>query len=141
MKKSDLNSSMLFKMRNGDLCVLLEDNDDAKVFCNENDIQQGYSSNCVTIDDYDEDLSSEGDDYDIVAIKQLDSCVKVIAAVLDDKEPKNWDWVEETKKEEEDCKFNIGNLTLNITIDPNDIKSSVEEFMNQLSKMVKIKPH
>ena len=141
MKKSQLNSSMLFKMRDGDLCALLDDVENGKVFCNKEDIQQGYSSYCVSINDYDEELSSEGDDYDIVAIKQLDSCVKVIAAVLDDKEPKNWDWVEETKKEEEDCKFNIGNLTLNITIDPNDIKSSVEEFMNQLSKMVKIKPH
>jgi len=28
MKKSELNSSMLFKMRNGNLCVLLETIDD-----------------------------------------------------------------------------------------------------------------
>ena len=42
MKKSDLNSSMLFKMRCGDLCVLLA-NSDGMIFYNDNDIRQGYS--------------------------------------------------------------------------------------------------
>ena len=134
MKKSDLNSSMLFKMRNGDLCVLLEDNDDAKVFCNENDIQQGYSSNCVTIEDYDDDLSSEGDDYDIVAIKQLDSCVRVISDVLEDNEPKNWDWVEEVEKEESKVENNNQNITINITIDS---KIDINDLMRELSSKIK----
>ena len=100
MKKSDLNSSMLFKMRDGDLCALLSDSEGNMIFNNQEDIKQGYSDYFITLDDFDEELSSEGDDYDIVAIKQYDSCVRVIADILEDNEPKNWDWQEEVEKEE-----------------------------------------
>ena len=123
LKKSQLNSSMLFKMRDGDLCALLDDVE-GKVFCNKEDIEQGYSSYCVSINDYDEELSSEGDDYDIVAIKQLDSCVRVVCDVLDENEPEEWDWVEDKKvdndKSDNDSKNVINNITINITVDAND---------------------
>ena len=131
MKKSQLNSSMLFKMRDGDLCALLDDIENGKMFCNKEDIQLGYSSYCISINDYDEELSSEGDDYDIVAIKQLDSCVRVVCDVLDENEPEEWDWVEEVEKEndaENDKSDNeskneknvVNNITINITVDAND---------------------
>ena len=137
MKKSDLNSSMLFKMRDGDLCALLDDNEGNKVFCNKEDIEQGYSSYHVSINDYDEELSSEGDDYDIVAIKQLDSCVRVVCDVLEENEPEEWDWVEEVKKVEDvendksDNEKNVvNNITINITVDANDDPAN---FLKQLN--------
>ena len=128
MKKSELNSSMLFKMRDGDLCVLLSDIKGNNIFCNQNDLKQGYSDYFITLDDFDEELSSEGDGYDIVAIKQRNSCVRVIADVLEGEEPKEWDWVEEVEKnvdvevdksdnESKNEKNVVNNITINITID------------------------
>ena len=136
MKKSELNSSMLFKMRDGDLCALLDDVESNKVFCNKEDIQQGYSSYHVSIEDYNEDLSSEGDDYDIVAIKQRNSCVRVIADVLEDEEPTEWDWVEEVEKEVEDPKVeNVAqNITINITIDS---KYDIDNIMCQIENSIR----
>jgi len=135
MKKSELNSSMLFKMRDGDLCVLLEDIEGSKVFCNKYDIEQGYSDNHVTIDDFDEDLSSEGDDYDIVAIKQRNSCVRAIYDVLEERSIKEWDWVEDAKKEEsiveEPQTPVIHNITINLTLDSNN--DDPVNFMRQLN--------
>jgi len=142
MKKSELNSSMLFKMRDGDLCTLLDDVENGKMFCNKEDIQLGYSSYYRTFFDYDEELSSEGDDYDIVAIKQLDSCcVRVMCDVLDENEPTEWDWVEEVKEENdvEDDKSDgeskngknvVNNITINITVDSNDDPAN---FLKQLN--------
>jgi len=139
MKKSDLNSSMLFKMRDGDLCVLLSDYEGNNIFCNQNDLKQGYSDYFITLDDFDEELSSEGDDYDIVAIKQRNSCVRVIADVLEGEEPKEWDWVEDVEKVEEETKTEveniIQNITINITIDSSNKDSSqFRELINGLSK-------
>jgi len=136
MKKSQLNSSMLFKMRDGDLCALLDDVENGKVFCNKEDIQQGYSSYCVSINDYDEELSSEGDDYDIVAIKQLDSCVRVVCDVLEGDEPTEWDWVEEVKKEVEDPKVEntVQNITINIAIDS---KYDIDNIMCQIENSIR----
>ena len=119
MKKSDLNSSMLFKMRDGDLCALLSDSEGNMIFNNQEDIKQGYSDYFITLDDFDEELSSEGDDYDIVAIKQLNTCVKVVYYILEGEEPKEWDWVEEVEKDVEESKVEntVQNITINITID------------------------
>ena len=133
MKKSDLNSSMLFKMRCGDLCALLSDYEGNMIFNNQEDIKQGYSNYFITLNDYDEDLSPEGDDYDIVAIKQLNTCVKVIANVLGDEEPKEWDWVEEVKKDVKETKVEntVQNITINITIDAN---SNLEDIISEIKK-------
>ena len=140
MKKSQLNSSMLFKMRDGDLCALLDDVE-GKVFCNKEDIKQGYSDYRISINDYDEDLSSDGDDYDIVAIKQLDSCVRVVCDVLDENEPNVWDWVEvkkdndvEDDKSDNESKNVVNNITINITIDS---KMDINDLMRELSSKIK----
>ena len=126
MKKSELNSSVLFKMRDGDLYALLDDVESNKVFCNKEDIKQGYSDYGISINDYDEDLSPEDEAYDIVAIKQRNSCVKVIADVLSDTEPEKWDWVEVTEKDVEEQKVEniVQNITINITIDSSNKDSS-----------------
>jgi len=84
-------------------------------------------------------MSSEGDDYDIVAIKQRNSCVRVIADVLEGEEPKEWDWVEDVEKVEEETKTEveniIQNITINITIDSSNKDSSqFRELINGLSK-------
>ena len=136
MKKSDLNSSMLFKMRDGDLCVLLSDVEGNEIFYNKEDIQQGYSDYGVSITDYDEDLTPEDEAYDIVAIKQRNTCVRVIADVLEDEEPKEWDWVEEVEKvEEPEVENVVQNITNNITIDSSNKDSSqFRELINGLSK-------
>jgi len=135
MKKSELNSSMLFKMRDGDLCALLDDIENEKMFCNKEDIKQGYSDYGISINDYDEDLSPEDEAYDIVAIKQLDTCVKVIADVLGEQEPEEWDWVEEVKEEEPKVENVVHNITINITIgSSNKDSSQFRELINGLSK-------
>ena len=124
MKKSELNSSILFKMRDGDLCALLSDSEGNMIFNNQKDIQLGYSDYGISINDYDEDLSPEDEAYDIVAIKQLNTCVKVIADVLSDTEPEEWDWVEGVKEEELKVEGSqtpiINNITINLTLDSND---------------------
>jgi len=137
MKKSQLNSSMLFKMRDGDLCALLSDSEGNMIFNNQEDIKQGYSDYFITLNDYDEDLSSEGDDYDIVAIKQRNSCVRVIADVLEGDEPTEWDWVEvkkdndvEDDKSDNESKNVVNNITINITVDANDDPAN---FLKQLN--------
>ena len=124
MKKSELNSSILFKMRDGDLCALLSDSEGNMIFNNQKDIQLGYSDYGISINDYDEDLSPEDEAYDIIAIKQLNTCVRVIADVLADNEPEEWDWMEDVEKPKEEEKFSVGSLTINITIDPKDAKSA-----------------
>ena len=145
MKKSDLNNSMLFKMRDGDLCALLDDIEGNMIFNNQEDIKQGYSSYFITLNDYDEELSSDGDDYDIVAIKQLDSCVRVVCDVLDENEPEEWDWVEDVKEEndvEDDKSDNesknennvVNNITINITVDSNEDPAN---FLKQLNDALK----
>jgi hypothetical protein len=137
MNKSDLNSSMLFKMRCGDLCVLLDDMDGGKIFCNYEDIEQGYSSYLISLNDYDEKLSPEGDDYDIIAIKQRNTCVRVVSDVLNDREPENWDWVEEIKdKSEEEANTPIvNNITINITVDPSN--NDPEQIIKQINDAIK----
>jgi len=132
MKKSQLNSSMLFKMRDGDLCALLSDSEDNMIFNNKEDIKQGYSSYFITLNDYDEELSSEGDDYDIVAIKQYDSCMRVVHCILEGEEPEEWNWVEEVEKDVEEPKIKntVQNITINITVDPN---MNINDFMKELS--------
>ena len=134
MKKSQLNSSMLFKMRDGDLCALLDDIENEKMFCNKEDIQLGYSDYEISINDYDEDLSPEDEAYDIVAIKQLNTCVKVIADVLDENEPEEWDWVEEVEKEDPKVENVAQNITINITIDS---KYDIDNIMCQIENSIR----
>ena len=130
MKKSELNNSMLFKMRCGDLCVLLA-NSDGMIFYNDNDIRQGYSDYYVSLDDYDEELSNDGDDYDIVAIKQYDSCARAISEVLSGAEPEEWDWVEKVNVKTEESPHTI---TINLTIDS---KCDISEIISQLEQNLK----
>ena len=137
MKKFDLNSSMLFKMRNGVLFALLNDLEGDFIFYDKIDIAEGYSGDGISLDDYNEELTPENDDWDIVAIKQRNGCVRVISDVLGDNEPEEWDWVEEVKKVEDvendksDNEKNVvNNITINITVDANDDPAN---FLKQLN--------
>jgi len=137
MNKSGLNGSMLFKMRNGVLYALLCDYEGDFIFYDADDIKAGYNEGTIMFDDIDNNLlAAPSKDYDIVAIKQRNGCVRVIADVLGDKEPEEWDWVEEVEKPKE--KSNVMNLTLNITIDPNDVQSVFRELHDKISSMVKV---
>lgn len=123
MNKSDLNSSMLFKIRDNGLCALLERNsDNSLVFYDKNRIRNGNSGGVSSLkNDYDDNLIflyNNNPDYDIIAIKQYDSCTQVINIVLNDKEPEEWDWVENTKEDiEENSESQTVNFTVNINID------------------------
>jgi len=121
-------------MRDGDLCALLDDIENEKMFCNKEDIQLGYSDYEISINDYDEDLSPEDEAYDIVAIKQLNTCVKVIADVLDENEPEEWDWVEEVEKEDPKVENVAQNITINITIDS---KYDIDNIMCQIENSIR----
>jgi len=131
MKKSDLNSSMLFKMRNDVLYALLPDIEENLIFYDKIDIAEGYSGDGILFDDYNDDLSQGESDYGIVAIKQRNTCVKVIADVLGDEEPEKWDWVEDKDDNDESKVENtIQNITINITVDPN---MDINDFIKELS--------
>ena len=138
MKKSDLNSSMLFKMRNDVLYALLSDIEGNLIFYDKIDITEGYSGDGILLDDYNNDLfQDDSDDYNIVAIKQRNGCARVISDVLNSNEPEEWDWVEEVEKDVEEPKVEnvVQNITINITIDSSNKDSSqFRELINGLSK-------
>ena len=143
MKKSDLNSSMLFKMRNGNLCVLLETINDM-MFYKRQEIIDGSYSGQISLNDYDDNIliigyQYESDlKYEIVAIKQCQSCTEALRLVVISTEPEewDWDWVEEIEKSiEEEVENVIQNITINITIDSSNKDSSqFRELINGLSK-------
>jgi beta-mannanase len=97
-KKEDLNSSMLFKMRGKGLCAMFYNNErQTYAFYSKNLIENGSSGAESTIGDYNDDLKVDYNDlpdYDIVAIKKLNSVPQVIHNVLNNIEPKEWDWTE-----------------------------------------------
>jgi len=135
MKKSELNSSMLFKMRDGKLYVLLPDHEEDLVFYDVDDINAGYSEGTVILYDlYDNLGHCDNDDYHIISIKQYDSCVEVLSKVLCNQEPKTWDWVEEVEKEESKVETTVQNITINVTIDS---KMDINDFINELSSKLK----
>ena len=141
MKKSDLNSSMLFKMRNGNLCVLLETINDM-VFYKRQEIIDGSYSGQISLNDYDDNILIIGDqyesdlEYEIVAIKQCQSCTEALRLVVISIEPEEWDWVEEVEKVEEETKVEniVQNITINITIDS---KMDINNLMRELSSKIK----
>ena len=140
MKKSDLNSSMLFKMRNGNLCVLLETINDM-VFYKRQEIIDGSYSGQISLNDYDDNILIIGDqyesdlEYEIVAIKQCQSCTEALRLVVISTEPEEWDWVEEVEKVEEvKVENTVQNITINITIDS---KMDINNLMRELSSKIK----
>jgi len=100
VKKSDLNSSMVYKLRNLGLCVLLDKKSNKEqAFYNKNSIEGGYSGGLAELITYDSMLKNRyGEDYDVVAFKQYSDCVKALSIVLNNKEPEEWDWVEDVEK-------------------------------------------
>jgi len=139
MKKSDLNSSMLFKMRDEKLYALLPDHENDLVFYDVEDINAGYTEGTVFFNDTCNDLEHCNDsNYDIIAIRQYASYVEVLSQVLCDREPKEWDWVEETEKEDlkEESKVEntVQNITINITIDS---KMDINNLMCQIENGIR----
>ena len=64
--------------------------------------------------------------------------MEVLSQVLCNREPKEWDWVEEIEKEdvEEESKVEntVQNITINITIDS---KMDINDLMRELSSKIK----
>ena len=102
MNKESINNRMLFKLRDGRLCVLIPKGNDRSF----------YSKNCIFIANntgglsdlysYNDDLTSTSSfiKYDIIAIKQYSTVSEAFYYLLNNIEPKEWDWVREEKKEE-----------------------------------------
>lgn len=101
MRKSDINNRMLFKIRDGRLCVLIPKGDNRSFY-------GFYGKDCITTNNtggisdfnfYNDDLTicSPFDKYDIISIKQCITISEVLYYVLNDIEPKEWDWVREEK--------------------------------------------
>lgn len=147
MNKSDLNSSMLFKIRDEGLCVLLNRNgDNFQVFYNKNNIVKGHAWGISSLnDDYNNDLKCNHyytNEFDIISIKQYKSCSEVISMILKDQEPEEWDWVEEIEKPKEEKIEEIKNpipaicnVTFNIIVDPTtNTDDLVRELSDEISK-------
>jgi len=139
MEKFDLNSSMLFKMRDEKLYALLPDHENDLVFYDVEDINAGYTEGTVFFNDTCNDLEHCDDsNYDIIAIKQYKSYVEVLSQVLCNREPKEWDWVKEIEKEdlEEESKVEntVQNITINITIDS---KMDINNLMCQIENGIR----
>jgi len=105
-------------------------------FYDVDDINAGYTEGTVFLYDLYENLGHcDNDDYDIVAIKQYESCVEVLSKVLCNREPKEWDWVEEVEKEEPKVEEPqipvINNITINLTLDSDSFNP--ENFLKQLN--------
>jgi len=141
MKKSDLNSSMLFKMRNGNLCVLLETIND-KMFYKRQEIIDGSYSGQISLEDYDDNISIIGDqyesdfEYEIVAIKQCQSCTESLRLVVISTEPEEWDWVEEVGEKLTSDAPIINNFTINVTVDSLD-EDYPQKIMKQINDVLK----
>lgn len=109
MNKESINNRMLFKLRDGRLCVLIPKGNDRSF----------YSKNCIFIANNKgglSDLYSYNDDltitssfikYDIIAIKQYSTVSEAFYYLLNNKEPKEWDWIREEKKEIKSVKLPI----------------------------------
>lgn len=132
MKKSELNGSMLFKMRNDRLCALLMDYEGDFILYDKDDITSGYSEGTIMFEDYDDELDSPSSrDYDIMSIKQRNSCVRVISDVLNDISVDDWDWTREIKKPEPKPENTVQNITINISIDS---KMNIDDIFAELNK-------
>ena len=68
--------------------------------------------------------------------------MEVLSQVLCDREPKEWDWVEEVEKEEELKESQtpvINNITINLTLDSNidDPANFLKQLNDALEKLKK----
>jgi hypothetical protein len=141
MKKEDLNACMLFKMRNKGLCVLLLRDFDGieyqpyEVFYNLDYLAQNCPSGVSALSSYDNSLinsSTYDNDYDIMAIKQLNSTNEVLYYIFNNIEPKSWDWI---RKENRTNSIDVMiKANLNQT-DINEIKKTIEDLQNKLDNL------
>lgn len=109
MNKLNINASMLFKIRQGDMVVLLSRHtSDEDVFYNKQHLGSSYSGGMMSLVQMRDDLTHswwKKSGYDIIAIKQYDSQSQALCQLLSKIEPE-WDWVrEENIKEKEISNF------------------------------------
>jgi len=112
MEKKDINNCMLFKLKNEYLCVLFQNLNaftfDDFIFYNKLCIDSGGGGGVVKVNRYKDNLLHvEYDSFDIIAIKQFPSMNEVLYHVLNNKEPEEWDWIREEKKEVKSVKLPI----------------------------------
>lgn len=123
MKKIDINNMMLFKLRDNRICVLMP-RENGNCLYDMKSIESGHYGGAVDINSYLENLTDSNysyNHYDIVAIKQFESMNEVLHHVLNNIEPKEWDWVREENKKK--FQFTYNNLTFkDMKIETKEIK-------------------
>ena len=97
MKKSDINQSMLFKLRDGRLCTLLHSNmwSGLRLF-DKKCLNSNTGGAIVALNSLTEDLLHFYKDiniYDIISIKQFAHQVQVLNIIQNENEPEKWDWI------------------------------------------------
>lgn len=143
IKKSDLNSSMLFKLRGCGLCVLLEVNNNlhkGNTFYNQKRIIKGISGGISSPNDYNENLTlgkwfTDVTNYDpkvwdIIAIKQYESCNEVLHMVINDKYPEKWDWVRQ-EKTDKNKEIQLENII-------EGLSEQIIKAKNELNKIIRL---
>ena len=109
-KLDELNSCMLFKLREYGLCCMFEDADGDKCFYTQDEV---INNDCVaaSLKNYDIFLrdKDEDEDFDIVAVAQMYSPIEVIHMILYGNENNiEWDWEESDDNDEEDSQCSCG---------------------------------
>lgn len=102
MEKSDLNGSMLFKLRDGRLVVMFERRDTKSTdFYDKNYLNSKNSFSVTDVNKYYDKFlkNSSSSDHDVIAIKQMGSPNVVVYYVLSNIEPDSWDWQEDSEKQ------------------------------------------
>lgn len=108
MEKKDINNCMLFKLREEGLCIILQTLNDL-VFYNKERVVSGYLGGLISLGRYKNNLLhiEEFNHYDIIAVKQFNSMNEVLYYILNNIEPKEWDWVREEKKKVKSVKLPV----------------------------------
>ena len=106
-KKEDFTTRHVVKIRDGRICMISEYCGNNTVLVSKHHITNlRAESGIAHIREYDENLKikSGNKKYDIVAIKEYPSAVRVIRAIINEEEITDWDWVREEHKEIEDLR-------------------------------------
>lgn len=127
--KPELNERMLFKLRKKGLCVLLTSYNEKQLFTKET---IGKAAGESTLVELDKDLLDKDGwtSYDIVAIKQLNSQSEALGYLINDKEPKEWDWIREEQPKKSEKEIQLEELIHKLETQLNDAKSELDKIKN-----------
>jgi hypothetical protein len=128
MKKSDINESMILKLRNGKNCVLLQ-NLEGGGFYSINTTHNNFEY-VVRFSSYNDNLEKQSclrkeskGEYDIIAIKKFNLQLYALSNLIKQVDIKDWDWIRNDGKETE-----LENLI-------NKLSQQIKEAESELEKI------